>query len=274
MHCSLSRKKGEWYLPVRKGLHPALSTAQFLSRFFPEGVLAPHDAPKAWVPLLTPPRTGESMHDVHRRAREFVDRLTSAVDPTSVETVIVFSHAATCIAISRALAGDLEVLYHPETSDPDDARRSSVDRKLEWREDERLECRAATCSVSKFQRREESAGGDERVETRRRRPTWDRVWNGRTDFLPGGEERHWEFSFVEVGFSKKPRIRSFVSGGGGGIVEWLTASTLVQEYEEDGLLEDGTEAGKVASDNYKGLPTDDGASSSAAAASTMTAGKL
>ncbi|GAA5855143.1 hypothetical protein JCM3766R1_000237, partial [Sporobolomyces carnicolor] len=46
------------------------------------------------------------------------------------------------------------------------------------------------------------------------------------------------------------------------------------EYEEDGLLEDGTEAGKVASDNYKGLPTDDGASSSAAAASTMTAGKL
>ncbi|GAA6021525.1 hypothetical protein JCM11491_006470 [Sporobolomyces phaffii] len=191
---------GEWYLPVRKGLHPALSTSQFLTQFFPPNLLAPHDAPTAWTPLLTPPRTGESMYEIHRRAQEFLAVLVPELEKRGVEKVIVFSHAATCIALSRALAGDLENL-----SEDVEGRQ--------WDETARLECRAATCSVSKFERKEDSPA----------QPEWTRVWNGKTDFLQGGEERHWEFSYVE-------------------------------EYQEDGLLEDGTEAGKVASDNYKGLP--------------------
>ncbi|GAA5910558.1 histidine phosphatase family protein [Sporobolomyces salmoneus] len=191
---------GEWYLPVRKGLHPALSTSQFLGQFFPPSLLAPHDSPSFWTPLLTPPRTGESMYEIHVRAVEFLKVLVPRLEELGVEKVIVFSHAATCIALSRALAGDLGGL--------------SKDKEgKEWNEEERLACRAATCSVSKFERKE-----GEKVE-------WERVWNGKTDFLKGGEERHWEFSFVE-------------------------------EYEEDGLLDDGTEAGKVASDNYKGLPNE------------------
>ncbi|GAA5956364.1 hypothetical protein JCM3765_005643 [Sporobolomyces pararoseus] len=190
---------GEWYLPVRKGLHPALSTSEFLGQFFPPTLLAPHDSPTFWNPLLTPPRTGESMYEIHRRAQDFLKVVIPELEKRGVEKVIVFSHAATCIALSRALAGDL------------DEMKEEVEGR-EWNEQARLECRAATCSVSKFVRKEGQGS-----------PKWDRAWNGKTDFLQGGEERHWEFSFVE-------------------------------EYQEDGLLEDGTEAGKVASDNYKGLP--------------------
>ncbi|GAA5835887.1 hypothetical protein JCM5353_007730 [Sporobolomyces roseus] len=194
---------GEWYLPVRKGLHPALSTSQFLTQFFPPNLLSPHDSPTAWIPLLTPPRTGESMYQIHLRAKEFLKVMIPELEKRGVEKVIVFSHAATCIALSRALAGDLEGLGE------------EVEGK-EWNEANRLECRAATCGVSKFDRKGEDEAG---------LPKWDRVWNGKTDFLKGGEERHWEFSFVE-------------------------------EYEEDGLLDDGSEAGKVSSDNYKGIPNE------------------
>jgi transcription factor C subunit 7 len=105
------------------------------------------------------------------------------LEKRGVEKVIVFSHAATCIALSRALAGDLETM------------KAEVEGK-EWNESARLECRAATCSVSKFDRKEGDKDG---------LPTWERVWNGKTDFLQGGEERHWEFSFVEVSFCSLSR---------------------------------------------------------------------
>lgn len=102
------------------------------------------------------------------------------LEKRGVEKVIVFSHAATCIALSRALAGDLETL------------KADVEGK-EWNEKTRLECRAATCSVSKFVRKgTDGQAGDAEL------PKWDRVWNGNTNFLKDGEERHWEFSFVEV----------------------------------------------------------------------------
>ncbi|GAA5821064.1 hypothetical protein JCM10212_003098 [Sporobolomyces blumeae] len=208
---------GEWYLPVRKGLHPALSTSAFLAPFFPPSLLAP-PSPKGeptWMPLLTPPRTGESMRSVHLRAKRFLNAFVAELDQRGIERVIVFSHAATCIALSRALAGDLDDLYEND---------GSIDGAPEpaWNEDERLACRAATCSVSKFDRvgTRESGGEQDQVLGKGK---WDRVWNGKTDQLKGGEERHWEFSYVE-------------------------------EYTEDGLLDDGTEAGQTSSDNYKGLP--------------------
>lgn len=120
------------------------------------------------------------MYEIHRRAQAFLKVMIPELEKRGVEKVIVFSHAATCIALSRALAGDLETL------------KADVEG-TEWNEKTRLECRAATCSVSKFVRKgTDGQAGDAEL------PKWDRVWNGNTDFLKGGEERHWEFSFVEV----------------------------------------------------------------------------
>ncbi|GAA5954120.1 hypothetical protein JCM21900_002894 [Sporobolomyces salmonicolor] len=199
---------GEWYLPVLRGLHPALSTASFLQSFFPlVSTSAPSSSTRSasWSPLLTPPRTGESMHQIHLRCLGLLRLLVPELERRGVRKVVLFSHAATVIALSRALAGDLQAVEEGGEG-------------KEWRDEERLACRAATCSVSKFER----VGNDREEEGAMGR--WKREWNGKTDFLQKGEERHWEFSFVE-------------------------------DQAEDGILSDGTEAAPTKSDNYKELPT-------------------
>ncbi|GAA5895698.1 hypothetical protein JCM5296_007395, partial [Sporobolomyces johnsonii] len=206
----------EWYLPVLRGLHPALSTASFLQSFFPRvSTSAPAPSSSAsssstpWSPLLAPPRTGESMHEIHLRCVALARRVVPALEQRGVRKVVLFSHAATVIALARALAGDLRgVEEHGEGR--------------EWRDEERLACRAATCSVTKFERVRNDGGGD--MEEDGGMGRWKREWDGRTDFLEKGEERHWEFSFVE-------------------------------DQAEDGILSDGTEAAPTKSDNYKALPT-------------------
>ncbi|GJN91904.1 hypothetical protein Rhopal_004929-T1 [Rhodotorula paludigena] len=198
---------GEWYLPVRRGLHPELATASFLSRFFPLVSTTDPSSPDSagWTPLLTPPRTGESMRAVHARARTlWTAHLVSALEARGAKKIVLFSHAATCIALVRALAGDLEDL----------AGAGGGEAGEGWDEEKRRKVRAATCSVSKFVREGRGAGGE---------GSWKWEWDGRTDFLSRGEERHWDFTYVE-------------------------------EYVEDGLV-DGKEVSATKSDNYKNLPT-------------------
>ncbi|GAA5857151.1 hypothetical protein JCM9279_007625 [Rhodotorula babjevae] len=205
----------EWYLPVRRGLHPALASASFLKKYFPlvddsqpstsSSASGPLDP---WSTLLTPPRTGESMRAVHARCDALSRSLVEGLEARGAKKVVVFSHAATVIALSRAFAQDLprELL--------EGAKEGEVEPLGEWNDGERLSVGAATCSVSKFSRASGAAGEGK---------TWTREWDGRTDFMERGEERRWDFSFVE-------------------------------EIEEDGLL-DGKEVSATASDNYKELPT-------------------
>jgi transcription factor C subunit 7 len=142
---------------------------------------------------------------VHDRAEEILKLLLRKLDEEGkVKSVVLYSHAATGIAMGRALIGDRE-----------------------------KEVRSATCSVSKFKR----VAGKE--QEREGLGMWVRLLNGDTSFLSRGEEvsfllvrnlnhlvlilpyrqRHWDFSYVEA-------------------------------YEEDGVLEDGTEL-PTLSDNYK-----------------------
>ncbi|BGP12110.1 hypothetical protein JCM10213_004063 [Rhodosporidiobolus nylandii] len=166
---------GEWYLPVRRGLHPELAKSSFLQQFFPAIPASPD-----WEPLLIPPRTGESIRALHARCATLLPRLIHALEAKGAKRVILFSHAATCIALSRALAGDLpkELLDTPE------AQPGKAEALGNWKDEERLSVRAATCSVSKFTRKPDGEG-------------WEREWDGRTDFLEKGEERRWDLTFVE-----------------------------------------------------------------------------
>ncbi|GAA5912474.1 hypothetical protein JCM8208_006611 [Rhodotorula glutinis] len=205
----------EWYLPVRRGLHPALASASFLKQHFPlvddsqpsssSSSSAPLDP---WSPLVLPPRTGESIRAVHARCDVLSRSLVEALEARGARQVVVFSHAATVIALSRAFAQDLprELLVG--------AKEGEVEPLGEWNDGERLSVGAATCSVSKFSRAMGGTGEGKQ---------WWREWDGRTDFMARGEERRWDFTFVE-------------------------------EIEEDGLL-DGKEVSATASDNYKELPT-------------------
>lgn len=194
----------EWYLPVRRGLHPAPATPSVLQRHFSRV----STDPAAWEPILTPPRVGESMRAIHHRCARFAPLLAQTLAQRGYSGAIVFTHAATAIALCRALAGDVrlgdEVLSEGAT-EPGQAEQLGL-----WKDEERLPVSAATCSVSKF-----ASQGEQ----------WQRLWDGRTDFLERGEERRWDFSFVE-------------------------------EIAEDGIDDEtGQEISATKSDQYKDLPT-------------------
>lgn len=91
---------------------------------------------------------------MHDRAEEVLRLLIAKLDKMEgVRSVVLFSHAATGIAMSRALGGDRD-----------------------------FDVRSATCSVSKFTRdkgREQERGG---------LGSWTRHLNGDTSHLKQGEE--------------------------------------------------------------------------------------
>lgn len=91
---------------------------------------------------------------MHDRAEEILRLLIKKLDEEDkVKSVVLYSHAATGIAMGRALIGDRE-----------------------------SEVRSATCSVSKFKR----VAGQE--QERRGLGNWERLLNGDTSFLSRGEE--------------------------------------------------------------------------------------
>ncbi|KAM0792000.1 hypothetical protein ACM66B_007111 [Microbotryomycetes sp. NB124-2] len=171
----------EWYLPVKRGLHPMCMSATELVEFVPE------IDDKAHTSLVYPSRKGESVDEIHDRAEKVLRELVRKFDKVEgVKHLVLYSHAATGIAMSRALA-----------------------------EDRDLDVRSATCSVSAFKR----DATEDANSARDGLGKWRRILNGETSFLSRGEERHWDYTYVEA-------------------------------YEEDGILDDGT-ALPTLSDSYK-----------------------
>jgi len=111
-----------------------------------------------WTPLLYPDPMGESLEHIHARMREVMRRIEERCEAWNVERAMFVSHAAPAIALGRML----------QTSGS-------------YKDVANLEVRAATASVSKYVR-----DGD----------VWRPIYLGRTSFLPHGEERPWDFSFV------------------------------------------------------------------------------
>lgn len=114
-----------------------------------------------WKPLLYPDPRGESIPGVHERMRELMRRINERCSAWGLTRILLVSHAATIIALGRMLQAQ--------------GTYESVREK---------EIRAGTASVSKYTRPHVHA------------QIWHQEYNGRTSFLPHGEERHWDFSFV------------------------------------------------------------------------------
>jgi transcription factor C subunit 7 len=95
----------EWYLPVHppphKGLHPNPLPATELASYVPS------IDPSSHQPILHPPRTGESISQVHLRAKEVLTRLIEQIDThrPNVKNILLVTHAATNICLGRALTG-------------------------------------------------------------------------------------------------------------------------------------------------------------------------
>lgn len=161
----------EWYPPARPGtgLHPrpAPGGAQDVTRFFPDA-----EFDEAYSSTSYPSRLGETMPDLFNRIDTFVDAWIGRMDAEGVRCAVIFAHAATVIALGRALTGQ---------------------RRRDF---------CAGCATTNLYRRR----GDGRGES------WDCVYDGKADYMPGGVERDWDVS-TEQKYNRKRMVNLLVQFG-------------------------------------------------------------
>ena len=83
------------------GIHPSPAPAAYMKEFVPQLSLS-------WTPLLYPDSNGETISELHSRARKVLDLISKRCEELGVTRVLLCSHAATIIAMGRVLVGDEE----------------------------------------------------------------------------------------------------------------------------------------------------------------------
>lgn len=144
---------GEWYHRDRE-TKPQAASNETLHDFFPE-VKADY---KRLVPV--DPK-GETIEQLHERTIEAVKVLVNDLkNEPDVETILICTHAATKIALGRALTGDSE-----------------------------LDIRTGVCSMDKYVIKTGTEGmpGE-----------WTQEMNGEASYLEDGEEMHWSFGMLNT----------------------------------------------------------------------------
>ncbi|KAF8591885.1 phosphoglycerate mutase-like protein [Ramaria rubella] len=152
----------EWYSPVvpGTGLHPIPPPAESLATSLPSLRI---DA-SAWKPTWIPSRKGESVEQVHDRCQGFLRAFVSRVEQLSVgkhTRILLVSHAATVIALTRELLGDRT-----------------------------LPLRIACCSLTTLVRQPEDIAQAVGV--------WQPRGLAEGHFMQGGLERDWGFEDIEL----------------------------------------------------------------------------
>ncbi|WVW82595.1 hypothetical protein I302_104606 [Kwoniella bestiolae CBS 10118] len=255
----------EWYSPVlpNTGLHPRPSHSDHLSQYFPPNSLNP-----TYTSTVFPSRRGESFKELHDRAELFIESWTSKIEELhpEVKSVVIFAHAASLIALGRALTGDrsLNVIAGCGST-------SLYQRKRPTSETETFE---STLHPHRqpFDSRPPSSLGFTSVDspalgglappspafgslsgtatppafaplTRPSSPLhrgiggssipcgvgeWEIVWNGRADYLPNGIERDWSFRDAVI---KEDGEVIADKGDGGGYTE--------KDLQPEGLVDGG-----------------------------------
>ena len=94
----------EWYSPVvpGTGLHPRPASASSLHHYFP-------DIDDSWSSIWYPSRKGEDVTEIHDRAAGVLHTLVEEVRhrfSNEHKHILLISHAATIIALTRELVGD------------------------------------------------------------------------------------------------------------------------------------------------------------------------
>ncbi|CAO1620128.1 unnamed protein product [Parajaminaea phylloscopi] len=151
----------EWFPPTTQGSghHPLPMRASTISRYAPRIASA-----SQWPPLVHPRRRGETIREIHMRARKTLELIQARCEELGVQRVLVVSHAATIIAMGRAL---LEA-EGQETTD--------------WETGSGIEIGAGTASLSVYRR---GSGAQ-----------WEQERNGWAGYLPQGVEREWTFKAI------------------------------------------------------------------------------
>ncbi|KAI5357800.1 Putative histidine phosphatase superfamily, clade-1 [Septoria linicola] len=179
----IDRGVGEFYGQARFD-HPSPATIDVLNDHFPNLIEAPVS--------IIPSKNGESIPQLHNRLAYALTSIIARADsdPSGPKTLLICTHAASMIAIGRALTGRM-----PEDEGEED-----------------FNC--FTCSFSKFVRKPMSkftmraTGAAEGWDPEKADEVpdvgwkngkgvgggWDCEVNGDCSFLTGGEERGWHFT--------------------------------------------------------------------------------
>ncbi|KAL6720410.1 C6 zinc cluster transcription factor-like protein [Lecanora helva] len=186
---------GEWY-GVADFPHPIPANASELRTLFPWYATN-------YAPSGIPPLTGETLPELHDRCAYALQYIIASADaednendkalgktpngndfPGRRSAILICAHAASLIALARALTGKM----------PDDMSKEDF--------------KTYTCGISKFERRHTALGNCEiylpveagmpvpRIEWRDGKGVaggWNCVTNGDCSHLEGGEERGWGF---------------------------------------------------------------------------------
>jgi broad specificity phosphatase PhoE len=83
--------------------HPTPLDVDAWSKFFPDVKFRKGETG------IIPNRRGETMKEIHERARRALKVLLRRADEDGLDTILLCTHAATNIALGRALTGDPEV---------------------------------------------------------------------------------------------------------------------------------------------------------------------
>ncbi|KAL1408881.1 C6 zinc cluster transcription factor-like protein [Vanrija albida] len=125
-----------------------------------EAYVPPGALDTGYTSTLYPSRHGERVRDLHARAALWADAFVGRMEAEGVRSVAVVSHAAVVIALGRVLTGD-----------------------------DSLQVSAACAATSLYRRRPGTLG---------RAGDWERVYDGRADYLPNGAERDWSWEQVGI----------------------------------------------------------------------------
>jgi transcription factor C subunit 7 len=164
---------GEWYGMARFD-HPSPATSKVL-----KGLFERYD--ENYEPEIKPSVNGETIEELHDRTAYALHRLIEKSDREGVKAILICTHAATLIAIGRALTGRM-----PEDTAEEDFR-------------------PFTCGVSTFVRKNKGSQAQvsrwEGLETKIPEVPWrggngvgggwEITKSGDCSFLSGGEERGW-----------------------------------------------------------------------------------
>lgn len=166
---------GEWYGTARFD-HPSPAEPKLLNELFPR-----FDA--EYKPTIRPSVNGESIGDLHDRAAYALHKVIELSDKEGVEAIVICTHAASLIALGRALTGRMPEDIQEEDFRPFTCGLSKFVRK-HCDEDERtdvIEWAGPETSIPRVDWRDgKGVGGG-----------WELELSGNCSFLSGGEERGW-----------------------------------------------------------------------------------
>ncbi|KAI5815875.1 histidine phosphatase superfamily [Pyronema omphalodes] len=193
---------GEWY-GVARFDHPQPAAPEILHKFFPR-------VETGYIPTIIPSTKGETLQEIHDRTAYAVAKIIKDIDREwqdnnqGPKAILLVAHAATNIALGRALTGDKDA-----------------------------DIRTGTCSLSTYRRKKRPEAPIHLPLPSTEDPIPDTNWmnggvmggwhqekNGDCSFLAGGEERNWWFTGDESwDFPLKTDTKAVDVGGPGTVPE-------------------------------------------------------